>query len=125
MIKIFYEEYYNDFLRKNHTKTFSSLEELEEWIFGQMKRAYNDSFAMFFPTPEILERIHSDGPGRIEFQPEMGGADFWIHKIESYDGIIFSDGVYTAKQKHWSMEMKDWLRHCDKKKRDPKFNFVE
>lgn len=125
MIKVFYEEYYNDYIRKNHVKTFSDLTELEEWIFGQMMRDTSEDFAMFFPTPEILKRICSDGPGRIEFKPQYGGPDFWIHKIENYDGIIFSDGIYTSRKKHWSKEIKEWLIHCDKRKQSPKYLFVE
>ena len=125
MIKVFFEEYYNDFFRKNHVKTFSDLQELEAWIFGQMRRDTREDFAMFFPTPEILDRIGSDGPGRIEFKPQHGGPDFWIHKIENYDGIIFSDGIYTSRKRHWSNDMKEWLRHCDKRKRSPQYSFVE
>lgn len=40
MYRIDYEEYWNDFFRKQHQKTFASLSDIEEWIFGQMQRDY-------------------------------------------------------------------------------------
>ena len=35
MYRIDYEEYWNDFFRKQHQKTFASLSDIEEWISGR------------------------------------------------------------------------------------------
>ena len=49
MYRIDYEEYWNDFFRKQHQKTFASLSDIEEWIFGQMQRDYRgDNLVMYF-----------------------------------------------------------------------------
>lgn len=116
---------FDDFQKKNCEKTFSDLDELENWIFNQMKQDYNKYGAMTFPTLKFYNKYGFSGPGRISFQPEYGDADIWIHKIESSQGIIFSDGTYTSGQKHWSRQVQEWLQHCDDRKRAPKFNFVE
>lgn len=126
MIKIFYEEYYNDFKRTQKTNTFSDLQQLADWIFEQMQLDYTkETWALFFPTPEILERLHEAGPCRIEFHPyRCGGPTYWIRKIESGEGILFSDGTYTAGQRYWNEEIKKWLRECDHRKKNPTFHFV-
>lgn len=126
MLKVKYERYWNDFIRKNEEMSFLSLEGLEEWIFGQMKQDYSkNQFAMSFPTPEKAERIGESGPWEIEFKPESCGESFWIHLIQSEQGIIFSDGRFTAGQKHWSAEVQNWLRHCEERRKAPKFDFAE
>ena len=50
MITVKYERYWNDYIRKHEEKTFSSLADLEECIFGQMQQGY--AKAMSFPTVE-------------------------------------------------------------------------
>ncbi len=126
MIKIKYERYWNDFIRKSEVKSFSDLDELEEWIFGQMQQDYTkNQFVMSFPTPEKEKRIQANGPWRIEFTPKYGEESIWIYQIESCNGIIFSDGRFTAGQKHWSKEIREWLTHCDKRRQQPKFNFYD
>lgn len=126
MIKIKYERYWNDFIRKNEEKTFADLDALADWIFGQMQQDYTkDSFVMSFPTPEKVKRIKADGPYRIEFKPRWGEESFWIYLIENSNGIIFSDGKFTSGQKHWSLEVQTWLTACEKRRAYPTFNFVE
>lgn len=125
MVKIKYEEYYNDYFRRNHEKTFSNLTDLENWMFDQMQQDYSKSHGMYFPTPEKSARFHSEGPSRIEFTPKLGGPTFWIRQIENYGGIIFSDGTFTSRKKHWSKEIQEWLKHCDMRQHSPKFSFVE
>lgn len=126
MIRIYYEEYYNDYHRNDHEKSFYSIEELEEWIFGQMRQDYTDKkrWAMSFPTPKRVKSINESGPWSIEFKPGYESPTFWIHMIKNDQGIIFSDGNMTAKKKHWSKEIQDWLEHCENRRRNPQFNFV-
>ena len=126
MLTVKYERYWNDFFRKNEERSFCHLAELEEWMFGQMKQNYSgDTYTMSFPTPEKAKRIGETGPWNIEFKPERGGETIWIHQIKSERGIVFSDGKYTSGQKHWSAEVKDWLRRCEERRKAPKFDFAE
>lgn len=125
MITVKYERYWNDFARKNEQRTFRDLEDLENWIFGQMEQDYTKQFVMSFPTPGAAKRIGEPGPWRIEFKPKWGGELFWIKQIESEHGIIFSDGTFTAGQKHWSDSVKTWLCHCEERRKEPKFTFAE
>lgn len=126
MLKIKFERYWHDYRRKDEIKSFSNLTELEEWIFNQMQQDYTgNAGTMSFPTPEKAKRINAEGPWRIEFRPKRGEEDIWIHQIETSDGIVFSDGKFTAKRKHWSVKIQEWLIHCEARRNNPPFNFVE
>lgn len=126
MITVYYEKYRNDFCRKEETKTFSSLEAVADWIFGQMHGDYTkDPYRLYFPTPESLARIHGEGPTRIEFMPERGGVVYWIRMMKEDGGIIFSDGVLTAGKSHWSKAVREWCRNCEERRRAPQFAFTE
>lgn len=117
MIKITYTRYLNDFNRSENTKIFSSLLELENWIFGQMRIKYQrDYYAMYFPQ---------DPTSYISFCPEYGGWAHWIHMIENENGIIFSDGKCTSGQQHVSIEIRQWLKHCNQRQNQPTYNFVD
>lgn len=125
MIRVKYERYLNDFCRKNEVKSFKDLSELEDWIFNQMQVDYTEDHRwMYFPTPKSVARYGGEGPGEISFTPTYGGENIWIHQIETGDGIIFSDGKFTAGKKHWSVGVQEWLIHCNERKKAPKFNFV-
>lgn len=119
-----FERYWNDYRRKDETKTFSGLAELENWMFGQMQQDYTKDFVMTFPTPAAAVRIKADGPWAIEFRPKWGDENIWIHLIENDAGIIFSDGKFTAGLKHWTREVQEWLTHCEERRKSPKFNFA-
>ena len=124
-MKAIIEKYTSDYNRKSETKTFTSLTELENWIFGQMQQNYSrNRYAMWFPLPESVKKYKRDGPGSIEFRPCCGGEDILIHQIESNDGIIFSDGRFTSGQKHWTIDVQNWLVHCEQRRKSPKFNFA-
>lgn len=125
MITIKYEKYYH-YRREHETKAFRNLTELENWIFDSMKREYiNDWCAMSFPTVEKANRIKSDGPWAIEFRPERGGVIYLIHQINNGNGIIFTDGMHTNQQKHWSKDVKEWLDGCEQRRKHQKFTFVD
>ena len=126
MIKVYYEEYHNDFNRKQHVREFPNLDSLEEWIFDQMRTDYTkDRYVMGIPTPEIAERIHSEAPWRIEFMPERGGATFWIRQMKENGQIIFSDGTMTAGRKHWTNAVKEWCIGMEERRENPSFDFAE
>lgn len=67
LIRVYCEEYKNDFQKKNCEKTFSDLDELKNWIFNQMKQDYNKYGAMTFPTLKFYNKYGFSGPGRISF----------------------------------------------------------
>ena len=126
MIKVKYEVYWNDMNKKHKEKSFYNLKEVENWIFGMMKRDYSDDWAMHFPTQEKVNRLNEKGPWEIEFRPERGGASYWIHQMETNEGIIFTDGKYTARQRHWSQRVKEWIDHCEERRTaKPKFIFID
>lgn len=74
VITVRYEEYHNDYFRKEHERRFANLEELEEWMFGQMKQNYSSKekgwLYMYFPV--------NKEPSRIQFSPQYGGPDLCL-----------------------------------------------
>lgn len=125
MLRVRYERYWNDYHRKDEVKTFADLDELADWMFNQMQQDYTNQSAMSFPTPKEVASIGEAGPWTIEFRPVWGEEIIWVRLIESNDGIIFSDGRFTARQKHWSKAVQDWLIRCEQRRCQPKFNFAE
>ena len=123
MLKIKYEQIspVNDNFNKHLERSFVSLETLENWIFDQMSQDYTgNSRAISFPNPKS-----PNGPSCISFTPTYGGERYLIHQIENGIGIMFSDGTHTAGQKHWSKDVQTWLTHCEERRQNPTFNFVD
>ena len=121
MINIKYQIFCTDH-GKHLEKNFQDLTELENWIFNQMRRSYSN---MYFPIgnrkcPDQLLRMDC-----IVFLPVEYEGQYLIHEIENERGIIFSDGLYTNEQKHVSSEIKPWLMHCEERRQNPTFNFVD
>ena len=108
------EEYICDYNRKNFTKTFYSLEAIEEWLFEMMQWSYKDH--MWFPK---------ERPSRIEINPAPRSPEVWIYLITSERGVEFSSGKMTDGQAHWSKRVQEWLKHCDERKNKPNFTFAE
>ena len=121
MLTAKYEKYWCAFKRQIETRSFLDLEHLENWIFEQI----SDYSQLHFPTPEAAARIRENGPWAIEFRSAKGEETVWIHQISSERGIIFTDGTFTNRQKHWSQNVQDWLRRCEKRRKNPCFDFVE
>ncbi len=123
MIKVRMIQYWNDYHKKEVKEHFNGLKELEEWIFGQMCVDYSSkhgSGLLFFPKCDVRERIL-----RISVQPEHGSHVFWIKLIEDdYSGILFSDGTFTAGQKHCTKMVRKWLAGCERRKNAPTFYFA-
>lgn len=125
MLKIRMERHLNSCFHREDTRTFDTFAELEEWIFDQMQQDYTGyKMTLRFPTSEIAQCFHDDGPCRIEIHPTPDGEQLWIHQIETPEGIIFSDGRYTAGKKFWTQEVQAWLTHCEQRRRVPQFNFA-
>lgn len=122
-MKVKYERYWNDYRRRDEVQSFADLDELANWMFGQMQQDYEKG--MSFPTPEKAARINESGPWSIEVRPVRGEEHIWIHMIENNAGIIFLDGKFTSGQKHWSKSVQEWLVQCEERTKAPKFIFVE
>ncbi len=121
MITIKYEEYHNDYYRSNKSKSFYNLSEFKNWFFGCCKGKYEDRISI--PNPD--SNIWSDGPSCLEVNCVWEeGFTYWVHEISKDGGIIYSDGNYTNRQKHWNEETKQMCRDMLERKKKPIFNFV-
>lgn len=123
MMRVKYEEYWNDSKRRDCEAFFNDLKGFEDWIFGQMKSMQNrpghnqQGYGyMFFPKEKVAT---------IQFEPEQGKT-VWVRMItdDNGDGIYYSDGTFTSGQRHWSQEVKDWLAKCRERYEAPKFHFI-
>lgn len=116
-------QYWNDYHKKELREQFRSLKELEDWIFGQMRVDYSSEYGrdfLNFPECDVEKHIY-----RISVQPECGGYVYWIKQIEDdRSGIIFSDGTFTAGQKHCTKGVREWLAGCEERKKHPTFRFA-
>ncbi|MCM1221619.1 MAG: hypothetical protein NC548_44790 [Lachnospiraceae bacterium] len=123
MITVRMIQYWNDYHKKELREHFGSLEGLEEWIFDQMRVDYASEQGrgyLSFPRCDTSDRIY-----RISVRPERGGHVFWIKMIEDEEsGIIFSDGTFTAGQKHCTKAVRKWLAGCEDRKKKPVFRFA-
>lgn len=121
MLTVKYKKYYNDFLNKQEIKRFFSLKELEDWLFDMVPGSY-DSFRIFFINPDDKWVKMSDLDNSC-ISSSDGRYHYWVEQIEEDGKIIYSCGTFTNGQKYWNDKIKDWLRHCDKRRRNPQFNF--
>ena len=55
MIKVSYERYWNDFIRKSEEKDFPNLATLAEWIFGQMQQGFTQDFVYTLHAREDVD----------------------------------------------------------------------
>lgn len=117
MITVFMEYYWNDTQCEKIKENFPSLAKLEDWIFSQMWRDCSSGECYVrFPTPKKIEGTKYKGPNAIEFKASMYDPFIFIHKIESRNEIIFSDGRMTGGRKSWSTEVREWLTHCEERR---------
>ena len=113
MLIVKIEEYHNDYNFHHHLRSFMSLDALKQWILDSMHVSNLKDWISFGSNP-VFFRMQPDGPGW----------SYKIHLIEDKDGIIFSDGQYTAGQRHIADCMKQWLDDFKQELEAPKFNFV-
>ena len=123
MIKLKYEIYKNDYSFSYEDKSFSSLSEFKDWMFGLMHRPYVEDGRknMYFLDGVLAERYQVSSGSRIEVRPEWGGAVYWIHCVSNNDNIVFSNGKFTNGQCYVSEGFKAFLKECQDK-RDGKVN---
>lgn len=127
MITVYYEIYENDYFRNEYTETFSSLDEVADWIFGKMRQDYTQERKwLFFPTPDVIQSIpNKEYPWKIEFRPYFESPDYWIHMMKDDGKIILSDGTMTGGKKHRSKGFLEWCERCEERRKSPKFDFAD
>ena len=113
MITVKYEEYHNDNNLFHYKKDFANLDHFEIWMKDQMHVGEIDKWIRF--NPDL---------GYLTMQPDGPGWSYHIHQIEDNDGIIFSDGYYTARQTHVADCVKKWMNDLKIKLKTPTYNFV-
>ena len=116
-------KYWHDYQKRELQERFRDLDELANWIFGQMRVDYTSEHGrnlLSFPKCDADDSIYN-----ISVRPEYGGYVFWIKQIEDeHSGIVFSDGTFTGGQKHCTKAVGEWLMRCENRKRNPTFNFA-
>ena len=121
MVTVKYEEYTNDFWRKEKKKEFGSIQEFIDWFFGLCDGKYKERISI--PNPDRKD-IWGDGPSCMEVNCMWTrNRSYWIHEIIEGGRIVFSDGTYTDRQKHWNEEIKQHCRDMMQRKNKPVFNF--
>lgn len=123
MIAIRMIEYWNDYDQYARKERFQDLDALADWIFGQMSVDYSGpqgSHTLSFPSCKDEQNIY-----RISMMPTATEQTLWIKLIEDDSrGILFSDGTFTAGQKHCVRDVKEWLAKCEERRKRPVFSFA-
>lgn len=123
MIIVKYEEYVNDYNRRHKTENFFSLGSFVDWVFNTCRGKYDEDISC--PDPDTKIFSANEMPYSIDINNMWSeGKHYWIHQISNEVGIIFSDGTYTSRQKHWNDTTKQMCRDIIARKQKPVFNFV-
>ncbi len=124
MITVRFIEYWDDYRQTEKKEHFIDLGKLADWIFGQMQVDYtkeDNRYALYFPKCEAAGRVE-----RISVTPSYWGPTLWIKLIEDdCRGILFSDGTFTAGQKHCIGTVRRWLAECEERRKHPVFDFAK
>lgn len=126
MITVKYTRYRHDYDKKAETKSMYSLEDLADWLFGKCKGSYEDG--MYFTNPDDDRFHYYDGKLKLDnscisVSYDDTGYCTWIEQIEDNGKIIYSTGKYTNGICHWNETIKQWLRDCRERQKNPQFNF--
>ena len=124
MINIKYEIYNNDYNRRYESKSFASMSDFKDWMFGMMHRPYvdDDGYKNMYFLDEVIRVGRDIRTGdEIRFKPEFRGAHYWIHCVNDNNNVVFSNGKYTNGQCYISEGFKAFMKEC-LDKRDGKVN---
>ena len=126
MIKVKYERYAHDYNRHMEERTFSGLDDFADWLFGKVEGKYEDN--MFFVDPDNGWLTHYNGKlhldsSCISLHRDSTGYATWVIQIEEDGKIIYSIGRFTNGISYWNEEVKQWLRDCRSRQKNPTFNF--
>ena len=124
MVTIKYIEYHNDRYMPDKTECFSTLKQLQDWIFDQQKGSYDYGLWFTDPDKKKVEDLHWNG-SIASFNRDTH-VTYWVNTIIVDGGIIYSDGRNTGGIKHWNETAKQFLRDCIARKNNPAsgYNFV-
>lgn len=126
MILVKYERYNCDYRRHMEEKYFDDLKQLADWLFDKCEGNYKEK--MFFVDPDNDWLTHDNGTLKLDsscisLRYDTTGYETWIHQIIKDGKIIYSTGKFTSGISHWNEEIKQWLRDCRERQRNPQFNF--
>ena len=130
MIKIKYEMYWNDYHRRYEDKSFNSMAEFKDWMFGLMNQPYVDADGhknMWFLDSVLKRPERLDSSCRIDIRPEWGGVAYWIYCVSDNNKVVFSNGKYTNGQCYISDGFKAFLKECQDRRdgKEQAFEFGE
>lgn len=72
MYTVKYEKYYNDYRKSQEVKTFRSLEEVADWLFGMVRGEYSKSVLFFVDLDNTWSRIERLDPSAFSLGTENG-----------------------------------------------------
>lgn len=119
------ERYYNDYTRKNFEESFSSLEDIFQWLAKKSGNFNGDYCNDLYPIIRYGEKVDirrisvSDATSR--------GWQYWIYEISTPEGIVFSTGSTTNGHQFCAKKIEEWLKDCNRRMKElkEKPNFVE
>ena len=122
MITVSFTAYHNDYNQHDCSEQFSSLKELQDWLFNKCR---NGVRGLHFTDPDIGDASKLNY-SCINSYDSSTDTDYWVHTISTYGGIIYSDGYNTNGIKHWSEPAKQFLRDCRARLNNPAsaYNFI-
>lgn len=122
MIKVKFEEYFNDNNKRFFDKSFDTWEDFQEYILGYSVSDFFLKERSTFPKKENGKLVHSVW----EINKGMHYCQFLnIHLIESDRGIEYSHGTFTNSVKHISDKTMDIIEDCLERINRTEFNFVD
>lgn len=117
MIRVTYEQYYNDYMRKqNLVMHFQSLDAFKNWVESNTVGDVNNAQILWWP--------HYRESNCFRYKMQNGRICF-IRMIENEEGIIFTDGFYTSGKCHSSNEFYEWCQEKIQKQKKAQYNFVK
>lgn len=115
-------KYYNDYNQKAFDKTFENLDELADWIFGQMQLDYTKKPGcdfLTFPTDRFGKWYE------ISVRPNYGDMCTGFTKLTVKVALFFRVGNIQPGKISVQKKVQEWFQKCEERKKHPKFNFVE
>lgn len=120
MYKVKYREYWNDTHYSFQEKEFSCLEEISDWLFGQMQTKVSSQNMQF------VNKLDTKGYCFIEFRPDpLSEKWITIFLITDKDGAIhFSNGHMTDKP-YVSKIFSVWMDECMMRVEHPCYKYAD